>query len=312
MILRRGSLALGGLKDIRSSLKRLAIGGNLSIVELLHVGEVLRVCSQVKSYAKGAKDANQSLNLELLYNLFDNIEVLHPLYKEITRCIISEEEIADDASRELGQIRRQMKISNGKIKEQLNRIITSSNYKTMLQDPIITIRNDRYCVPVKQEYRGSFKGMIHDQSASGSTLFIEPMSVVELNNKVKELFTKEKQEIEKILAGLSSLCYDHAFVLDSNIKLLTEIDFIFAKGELSIALNCTEPHFNDHKHIRIIKGRHPLLDQKTVVPIDIHLGQDFTTLMITGPNTGGKTVTLKNRRLTHINGTGRLAYSCFY
>lgn len=306
MILRRGSLPLGGLKDIRSSLKRLAIGGNLSIVELLHVGEVLRVCSQVKSYAKGAKDANQSLNLELLYNLFDNIEVLHPLYKEITRCIISEEEIADDASRELGQIRRQMKISNGKIKEQLNRIITSSNYKTMLQDPIITIRNDRYCVPVKQEYRGSFKGMIHDQSASGSTLFIEPMSVVELNNKVKELFTKEKQEIEKILAGLSSLCYDHAFVLDSNIKLLTEIDFIFAKGELSIALNCTEPHFNDHKHIRIIKGRHPLLDPKTVVPIDIHLGQDFTTLMITGPNTGGKTVTLKTVGLLTLMGQAGL------
>ncbi len=306
MILRRGSLALGGLKDIRASLKRLSIGGNLSTLELLHVGEVLRVCSQVKSYAKGAETANQSLSLELLYNLFDNIEVLHPLYKEITRCIISEEEIADDASSELYQIRRQMKISNGKIKEQLNRIITSSSYKTMLQDPIITIRNDRYCVPVKQEYRGSFKGMIHDQSASGATLFIEPMSVVELNNKINELFTKEKQEIEKILARLSGLCYDYAFVLDSNIKLLTEIDFIFAKGELSIALNCTEPHFNDHKHIRIIKGRHPLLDQKTVVPIDVHLGQDFTTLMITGPNTGGKTVTLKTVGLLTLMGQAGL------
>lgn len=306
MILRRGSLALGGLKDIRTSLKRLAIGGNLSQVELLHIGEVLRVCSQVKSYAKGARDANQDLNLELLYGLFNNIEVLHPLYKEITRCILTEEEIADEASSELSHIRRQMKISNGKIKDQLNKIITSSSYKTMLQDPIITIRNDRYCVPVKAEYRGSFKGMIHDQSATGSTLFIEPMSVVELNNKVKELFTKEKQEIERILATLSAFCHEHSFELDSNAKLLTEIDFIFAKGELSISLNCTEPHFNDRKYIRIIKGRHPLLDQKTVVPIDVHLGDDFQTLMITGPNTGGKTVTLKTVGLLTLMGQAGL------
>ncbi|MCT4598356.1 MAG: endonuclease MutS2 [Vallitalea sp.] len=311
MILRRGSLALGGLKDIRSSLKRLTIGGNLSIVELLNIGEILRVSKLVKSYAKSAKDSNNATDLEILYGIFDSIETIHPLYKEITRCIISEEEVSDDASNELYNIRRQMKTSNSKVKEQLNRIITSSTYKTMLQDPIITIRNDRYCVPIKQEYRGSFKGMIHDQSASGSTLFVEPIAVVELNNKIKELFTKEKQEIEKILAKLSSLCMEHLDELSSNLKLLTELDFIFAKGELSIALNCSEPMFNNNKYINIKKGRHPLLDKDTVVPIDIHLGKDFTTLMITGPNTGGKTVTLKTVGLLTLMGQAGLHIPAF-
>ncbi|WP_304943369.1 endonuclease MutS2 [Vallitalea guaymasensis] len=311
MILRRGSLALGGLKDIRSSIKRLAIGGDLSQVELLNIGEVLRVSRHVKSYAKSAKDSNTANNLDTIYGLFDAIEVLNPLYKEITRCIISEEEISDDASHELYNIRRQMKVSNGKIKEHLNKIITSSTYKNMLQDPIITLRNDRYCVPVKQEYRGSFKGMIHDQSASGSTLFIEPMSVVELNNKIKELFTKEKQEIEKILAILSSMCFEHKEELAGNMKILTEIDFIFAKGELSISLGGTEPIFNNDKYINIKKGRHPLLDKKTVVPIDIHLGREFTTLMITGPNTGGKTVTLKTVGLLTLMGQAGLHIPAF-
>jgi DNA mismatch repair protein MutS2 len=311
MILRRGSLALGGLKDIRSSLKRLTIGGNLSIVELLNIGEVLRVSKLVKSYAKSAKDSNNATDLDILYGIFDSIETIHPLYKEITRCIISEEEVSDDASNELYNIRRQMKTSNSKVKEQLNRIITSSTYKTMLQDPIITIRNDRYCVPIKQEYRGSFKGMIHDQSASGSTLFVEPIAVVELNNKIKELFTKEKQEIEKILAKLSSLCMEHLDELSSNLKLLTELDFIFAKGELSIALNCSEPIFNNNKYINIKKGRHPLLDKDTVVPIDIHLGKNFTTLMITGPNTGGKTVTLKTVGLLTLMGQAGLHIPAF-
>ncbi|MCT4544883.1 MAG: endonuclease MutS2 [Vallitalea sp.] len=306
MILRRGSLALGGLKDIRSSLKRLAIGANLSQVELLNIGEVLRVCQLVKSYSKSAKDSNTATNLDILYSLFDSIEVLNPLYKEITKCIISDEEIADDASFELSSIRRQIKKSNSKIKEHLNKIITSNTYKNMLQDPIITLRNDRYCVPVKQEYRGSFKGMIHDQSASGSTLFIEPISVVELNNKIKELFTKEKQEIEKILATLSLMCAEHIDELSCNLKILTDIDFIFAKGELSIALNGTEPLFNDNKYINIKKGRHPLLNKDTVVPIDIHLGEDFTTLMITGPNTGGKTVTLKTVGLLTLMGQAGL------
>lgn len=311
MILRRGSLALGGLKDIRSSIKRLAIGGDLSQIELLNIGELLRVAKQVKTYAKSAKDTNTASNLDILYGLFDSIELINPLYKEITRCIISEEEISDDASRELYNIRRQMKVSNGKIKEHLNKIITSSTYKTMLQDPIITLRNDRYCVPVKQEYRGSFRGMIHDQSASGSTLFIEPISVVELNNKIKELFTKEKQEIEKILADLSAMCFTHKEELASNMKILTEIDFIFAKGELSISLNGTEPIFNDNKYINIKKGRHPLLDKKTVVPIDIHLGKDFSTLMITGPNTGGKTVTLKTVGLLTLMGQAGLHIPAF-
>ncbi|GKX32114.1 endonuclease MutS2 [Vallitalea longa] len=311
MILRRGSLALGGLKDIRASIKRLFIGGDLSQIELLNIGELLRVAKQVKAYAKSAKDTNTANNLDIIYGLFDAIELINPLYKEITRCIISEEEISDDASRELYNIRRQMKISNGKIKEHLNKIITSSTYKTMLQDPIITLRNDRYCVPVKQEYRGSFRGMIHDQSASGSTLFIEPISVVELNNKIKELFTKEKQEIEKILADLSSMCFIQKEELASNMKILTEIDFIFAKGELSIALNGTEPIFNDDKYINIKKGRHPLLDKNTVVPIDIHLGKDFTTLMITGPNTGGKTVTLKTVGLLTLMGQAGLHIPAF-
>ena len=311
MILRRGSLALGGLKDIRPSIKRLAIGGNLSQIELLNIGELLRVAKQVKTYAKSLQDTNNANNLDRLYNLFNAIEVINPLYKEITRCIISEEEISDDASNELYNIRRQMKRSNEKIKDHLNKIITSSTYKTMLQDPIITLRNDRYCVPVKQEYRGSFRGMIHDQSASGSTLFIEPISVVELNNKIKELFTREHKEIEKILAELSSICFTHKDELASNVDLLTEIDFIFAKGELSLALNGTEPIFNDEKYINIKKGRHPLLDKDSVVPIDIYLGKDFTTLMITGPNTGGKTVTLKTVGLLTLMGQAGLHIPAF-
>lgn len=308
MILRKGSLALGGLKDIRSALKRLDIGADLSIVELMNIGEVLRVSKNVKSYAKSDEVNDRETYLDTLFNI---IEPINHLYKEITKCIISEEEIADDASSTLFNIRQQMKVSNSRIKDHLQKVISSSSYKNILQDPIITIRNDRYCVPVKQEYRGSFKGMIHDQSSSGSTLFIEPLSVVQLNNQIKELYIKEQQEIERILRKLSTIAAEHSSILKSNLEILTTLDFIFAKGELSILLNCSEPLFNDEKYINIKKARHPLLDKNSVVPIDIRLGKEFTTLMITGPNTGGKTVTLKTLGLLTLMGQAGLHIPAF-
>ncbi len=310
MIFKRGSLPLGGIKDIRSALKRLEIGGTLSILELMHIGECLRVCKNVKTYSK-ATNKNDSIDNTRLITLFEEIDPLGVLYKEIHRCIISEEEIADDASQALYTIRKETARTHDKIKQSLHKIINASSSKTMLQDALITIRNDRYCVPIKQEYRHSFKGMIHDQSASGSTLFIEPIAVVELNNKLKQLETNEKNEIQKILQKLSNFACEHVIVLKSNSNLLTQLDFTFAKAELSIALNATEPIYDGDNYIHIKKARHPLLETSTVVPIDIQLGKSFKTLMITGPNTGGKTVTLKTIGLLTLMGQSGLHIPAF-
>ncbi len=308
MIMRKGTIPLGGLKEIRPQLKRVSMGGNLNVEELMNIGEFLYVCRKVKNYSV---NENKGETYEYIGELFDLIEHIPRLEKEITRVIISETEISDDASNDLRAIRREIKVSNDRIRDQLNSIINSTAYRNMLQDYVITIRNDRYCVPVKSEYRNSFNGMIHDQSNTGSTLFIEPMSVVQLNNKIKELRIKEKAEIEKILQHLSDMVRENIDPLMADLNVLTELDFIFAKGNLAVEMNATKPVFNTRGYVNIKKGRHPLLDSKTVVPIDIYVGDKFTTLLITGPNTGGKTVSLKTIGLLTIMGQSGLHIPAF-
>lgn len=303
MLLKRGTIPLGGIKDIRSAIERIRLGASLSAFELLNVAEVLRVCKKVKNYSRDDRDPN---TYPLLDTLFEEIAPLTPVYTEIDRCIISKDEIADTASTTLKNIRREINLTHERVKQQLNKIIQSTSYKNMLQDNVITMRGDRYCVPVKSEYRSQFKGMIHDQSSTGSTLFIEPMAVVQLNNNLRELFLKEKEEIERILEELSVLVQGYYEEIKLNLKALTQLDVIFAKGHLALKLNATKPVFNDKGYVNIKKGRHPLLDAKTVVPIDVYLGKDFTTLMITGPNTGGKTVTLKTIGLFTLMGQAGL------
>ncbi|MDF2952571.1 MAG: MutS2 family protein, partial [Anaerocolumna sp.] len=268
-ILRSGSLGFYGLHDIRPSLKRLEIGSTLGAGELLHISSVLDATLRIKAY--GTRDVSED-GADSLDPMFSTLSPLTPLNNEIKRCIISEEEIADDASPTLKSIRRSMKLTNDKIHEQLNSIVSSSNSRTMLQENIITMRNGRYCIPVKQEYRSQFPGMIHDQSSSGSTIFVEPMAVVKLNNDLKELGIKEQEEIEKILAELSNLAGLQVEALAENIALLAKLDFIFARASLSKQMKGTEPIFNDKGILHIKKGRHPLIDPKNVVPIDITLG----------------------------------------
>lgn len=308
MILKKGSLSLGGLKDIRPFLKRVAVGGVLSIQELFYTCDFLYVSRKAKNYAK-----NEGKNdvFEVLQPQFDMIETINDLERDISRCIISDTEVSDDASSALKDIRRNIKSSNDRIKEQLTAIIHSQTYKNMLQDPVITIRNERYCVPVKQEYRNSFNGMVHDQSATGATVFMEPMSVVQLNNKIKELHSKEKIEIERILKMLSERVCENKDLLLSNLEILAHLDFVFAKGELSISMNATEPIFNSKGYINIKKARHPLIDPLKVVPTNIYLGDEFSTLLITGPNTGGKTVSIKTIGLFTLMGQAGLHISAF-
>ena len=303
MVLRKGNISLGGFHEIRPQMKRAVMGGTLSMGELLHIGEFLYVCRKAKNYAK---NENKAETYEKLDGLFELILLLPQLENEINRCIVSEYEVSDDASVALRNIRRDIKLSNERIKEHLNTVIYSSAYKNMLQDAVITIRNDRYCVPIKSEYRGSFPGMIHDQSNTGSTVFMEPLSVVQLNNKIKELQAKEKEEIEKILSDLSELVTENSAVLEANLEILIHLDFVFAKANFSLSVYGTQPFFNLQGRINIHKGRHPLLNAKEVVPIDIYLGKDFTTLLITGPNTGGKTVALKTLGLFTLMGQAGL------
>ena len=290
MVLRKGSPSFGGFREIRPQLKRAEMGGTLSIPELMHIGEFLYVCRKAKNYAK---NENKAETYERLDEYFELLTLIPNLENEITRCIVSETEIADDASSGLKSVRKEIKIS-------------SSAYRNMLQDFVITIRNDRYCVPVKSEYRSVFPGMVHDQSNTGSTVFMEPLSVVQLNNKIKELQAKEREEIEKILTSLSIMVIQNEAQLSANLELLTQLDFIFAKAQLSLSMDGTQPLFNTKGYVNIQKGRHPLLDKKTVVPINIYLGKEFTTLLITGPNTGGKTVALKTLGLFSLMGQAGL------
>ncbi|MDO5388880.1 MAG: endonuclease MutS2 [Clostridia bacterium] len=308
MILKKGSLGLGGLRFVEEYIKRVNIGGVLNIGELIHIGDFLRVSRRAKDYAKSESKNDSFPTIEPYFN---SIETVNDLEREIERCIPSPTEIADDASRALKEIRRSIKIANDGIKEKLNSIIHSNSYKNMLQEAVITIRNERYCVPIKQEYKNSFAGLIHDQSATGATVFIEPISVVQLNNKIKELHNREKNEIERILALLSGKVAENAETIMSNACVLSHIDFVFAKGELSIKMNGTEPVFNTKGYVNIKKARHPLLDSSTVVPTDIYIGKKFNTLLITGPNTGGKTVSLKTLGLFTLMGQSGLHISAF-
>ena len=306
-IYQHGSVSFSGIADIRDSLKRLEIGSSLGTTELLRICKVLEVCNRVKSYSRNDHDPEE---LDSLDEMFSALQPLTPLSSEIRRCILSEEEISDDASSALRQIRRSMKLVHEKVRAQLNAIVNGPS-RTYLQDAVITMRNDRYCIPVKAEYRGQISGMIHDQSSTGSTLFIEPIAVVKLNNDLRELELKESKEIEVILSGLSELAAQNLEAISDDLSLLTKLDFIFARAALSKSYSGSEPVFNQDGYINIKKGRHPLLDKKKVVPINIYLGKEFDLLVITGPNTGGKTVSLKTVGLFTLMGQAGLHIPAF-
>lgn len=306
-LLRRGNISFSGVTDVRGTLKRLEIGSILSMEELLRICKLLEVCARVKSYSR--KDAGEDTG-DSLDDLFEALQPLTPVSSEIRRCIISEDELSDDASPALFRLRRSMRQTNDRVHAQLASMVNGS-VRSYLQDAVITMRNGRYCIPVRAEYRGQVPGMIHDQSSTGSTLFIEPMAVVKLNNELRELELKEEQEIEVILSTLSSLVAQETETIRDDLTLLTQLDVIFAKAQLSRSYNGSEPVFNEKGWINIKKGRHPLLDKKKVVPIDIHLGKDFQLLIITGPNTGGKTVSLKTVGLFTLMGQAGLHIPAF-
>ena len=301
-LLKYGSTSFGNNKDLGFSIRSLELGSSLSAVELLKIAGQLDNVSRIKTYGKKERE---DLPADSLNAYFEELTPLTQLANEIYRCILSEEEIADDASPKLKSIRRNMQITNERIHTQLNSMLNGS-YRNYLQDAVITMRDNRYCIPVKSEYKSQVSGMVHDQSATGSTFFIEPAAIVDLNNKLKELALEEKEEIEVILANLSAQAGEHTTELAANQKILTALDFIFAKGKLALEQNATMPLFNKDHYIHIRKGRHPLLDKKKVVPIDIYLGKDFDLLIITGPNTGGKTVSLKTVGLFTLMGQSGL------
>ena len=302
MLLTKGSTSFGGNKDLQFAIKSLEIGSALSIPELLGIAGLLQNTARIKSYGRKAREEDADTSLT---PYFEALEPLTRVSEEISRCILSEEEIADNASPKLKSIRRSIVLTGDKIHSQLNSMVNGS-YRSYLQDNVITMRNDRYCIPVKAEYKGQVKGMVHDQSSTGSTFFIEPEAIVNLNNQLKELSIQEKEEIEAILFSLSQLCAEHTEELARDQQLMTQLDFIFAKASLALDLNATKPIFNTDHYIQIRKGRHPLLPAKKVVPIDIHLGKDFDLLVITGPNTGGKTVSLKTIGLFTLMGQAGL------
>ncbi len=305
-IWQKGSLSFSGLRDIGPSLKRLEIGSTLGMGELLNISSLLKVANRVKAFSRNDDDSTDSLD-----GMFDALMPLTNLNKEIEKCIISPEEMADDASYNLKNIRRQIKLTNDRIHSQLSHLVNSTSGKTYLQDSLITMRDGRYCVPVKQEHRGSVPGIIHDQSSTGSTLFVEPAVVVELNNKLRELAMKEADEIQIILANLSVSCSEYLQDLYTDLDILPKLDFIFAKASLAKKMKATMPVFNDRRYINIKQGRHPLLDSQKVVPIDINLGKDFNLLIVTGPNTGGKTVSLKTVGLLSLMGQSGLHIPAF-
>ena len=296
-VMRSGSISFGDAQLIGPSFKRLEIGSALSQAELLSIADLVDNCGRVKSWGTGDEDtAPDSIDpyLELLDPLPD-------LSADIRRCILSEDEISDNASPKLRQIRREINASGDRIHNQLNSIINGS-LRSCLMEPVVTMRDGRYCLPVRAEYKNSFPGMVHDQSSTGATLFIEPMSVVKLNNEVRELFAQEKQEIERILAELSAKAAAHTEELSYDLENMAELDFIFARAALSIDMKASEPEFNTSGQIDLHQARHPLIDADKVVPIDVRLGTGFDLLVITGPNTGGKTVTLKTVGLLTLMG----------
>lgn len=301
-IFQKGNLSFAGVKDVRGSLKRLEIGSTLGIPELLAICGVLENTARVKAYSRS--DRGDALP-DSLESLFSALEPLTPVSTEIRRCILSEDEISDDASSALRQIRRGMKLANDRIHSQLSGLVNGSA-RSYLQDTVITMRNGRYCLPVKAEYKNQVPGMIHDQSSTGSTLFIEPMAIVKLNNDIRELELQEQKEIEVILARLSQEVALSQESIALDVSVMVQLDFIFARASLAMDMNATEPIFNDTGQIHLRKARHPLIPKKQAVPIDIRLGEDFDLLVVTGPNTGGKTVSLKTVGLLTLMGQAGL------
>ncbi len=301
-IIKKGRISFGDAAPVEESLKRLEIGGALNTAELLRICRLLSNTARAKSY--GRHDTQEDL-ADCLDIYFDGLEPLTPLSNEIERCIISEDEISDDASSALKHIRRSMNNLNDRVHTTLSGLVNGS-LRTYLQDALITMRDDRYCIPVKAEYRSQVQGLIHDQSASGSTLFIEPMAIVKLNNDLKELYVQEQDEIRKILASLSEEAAQYIEEIRTDYRSLTDLDFIFARGALALTMRASRPILNEEGRIRIREGRHPLLDQKKVVPITVSLGDEFSLLIITGPNTGGKTVSLKTVGLLTLMGQAGL------
>ncbi len=303
----KGSLSLSGVRDIRDSLKRLEIGSSLSIPELLSVSSVLTVAARAKTY--GRHEESEENEDDSLDEMFRSLEPLTPVNNEIKRCILSEEEISDDASPGLHRVRRSIKGINERIHNQLNSILNSS--RSYLQDAVITMRDGRYCLPVRAEYKNQVAGMVHDQSATGSTLFVEPMAIIQLNNELRTLEIQEHKEIEAVLADLSNQLAPYTESLTLNLEILARLDFIFAKAALSRHYKCSEPRLNQDGRIHIKDGRHPLLDPQKVVPITIWLGDHFDLLIVTGPNTGGKTVSLKTVGLFTLMGQAGLHIPAF-
>lgn len=283
------------VENVLGAVKRTEMDGVLHAKELIDISRLLYVARRMKSYI-----SESSSECTVLHEIEENIITAKQLEDKINSCILSENEIADDASPELNTIRRKIRNLNGKIKETLDSMVRSAHYKKFLQDPIVTMRSDRYVIPVKSEYRGEVNGIVHDTSSSGATLFIEPMSVVNSNNEIRDLHTKEQQEIERILAELSVLVSENSHTIFVDYKNVTNLDFIFCKGRLSLDMDANEPVLNDKGIIRYKKARHPLIDKDKVVANDIFLGGDYDTLVVTGPNTGGKTVTLKTIGLFSI------------
>ena len=299
-IFRHGSISFAGLKDIRPLTKALEVGSALGMSELLDICSLLKVAAGARRYGVSEDEAADSLS-----GLFNVIYDIADVRREIERCILSEDEIADDASAELKNIRRQMRICTERIRTELNSMLNGSD-RTYLQEAVITTRGGRYCIPVKAEYKSQVPGMVHDQSKAGSTFFIEPMSVVRLNNEIREYEVKESEEIAKILASLSAMAGNYTAELDADYDILSQLDFIFAKANLSFEYKGSEPIMNTRGYINIRKGRHPLIDSHKVVPIDVSIGDEYSELIITGPNTGGKTVTLKTIGLFSLLGQSGL------
>lgn len=296
-------ISFAGIHNINASLKRLDIGGSLNTAELLRICSLLEVAKRAKAFGRAAREDEAS---DSLTPLFEQIEPLSPLHEEIRRCILGEDEIADDASPALFKIRKSIHGMNDRIHAQLTTLMNNTTTRSYLQDAVVTMRDGRYCLPVKAEAKTSIPGMVHDQSSSGSTLFIEPMEVVNLNNELRELYLKEQEEINAILAELSNQVARYEMALRQDFEVLAELDFIFAKANLAKSYDGIAPTFNDHGYIRIRKGRHPLLDPKKVVPIDVEIGDSYKQLIVTGPNTGGKTVSLKTVGLLSLMGQSGL------
>ena len=306
-VYRKGSVSFGGIRDIRGSLKRLEIGGILGMGELLQIMSLLETAGKIRQYGQREADDTSRDSLDESFEFLDPIPTLA---SEIRRCILADDEMADDASSALLQIRRSMRQMNDKVHNTLNSMVNGSA-RSYLQDPVVTMRDGRYCLPVKAEHRRQVPGMIHDQSSTGSTLFIEPMAVIKLNNDFKELLIKEQQEIEKILSVLSEKAAAVTEILAEDYRILTALDFIFARAMMAKDMKATRPIFNTDRQIHIKDGRHPLLDPKKAVPITVRLGDDFDLLIITGPNTGGKTVSLKTVGLFTLMGQAGLHIPAF-